>query len=326
MAIPTEILYLSQSDIAALGLEMADIVAAVETAFREKGRGQVEMPPKPGIHTRPDAFIHAMPAYVRSLGIAGMKWVSGYPENPLQGLPYISGLLILNDVETGFPLAVMDATWITANRTGAATAVAAKYLARPDPRSLAILGCGVQGRSNLRALTVALPRIERVYAYDVNDDAARNFCREASGGYGLSCEVRGSAREAVAEADIVVTAGPILRNPTPVIAPEWLREGAFVCALDFDSYAAPALFHAAAVFCADDVPQLFYYQKNGYFADIPANPTDLGDIVAGAAAGRKTSSELTVCVNLGLAVEDVVTAHALYRLASEKGAGRLLPL
>src|SRR4030042_1028614 len=89
------------------------------------------MPPKPGIHTQPDAFIHAMPAWSPSLRSAGMKWVSGYPENQKRGLPYITGLLVLNDVETGIPYAVMDCTWITAYRTGAATGLSAKYLARP---------------------------------------------------------------------------------------------------------------------------------------------------------------------------------------------------
>src|ERR1019366_4385610 len=125
-------LYLSRADVEAVGLAMEEIIASVERVFQEMGKGGVEMPPKPGIHTRPNAFIHAMPASIPSLGAAGMKWVSGYPGNQSKGLPYISGLLILNDPETGLPLAVMDCTWITANRTGAATAVAAKYLARRD--------------------------------------------------------------------------------------------------------------------------------------------------------------------------------------------------
>ena len=127
-----EVLYLSKSDVEVAGVSMSQIIATLEKMFFEKGHGKVEMPPKPGIHTQPDAFIHAMPAYIPSLGSAGMKWVSGYPQNQAKGLPYIAGLLILNDPETGFPIAVMDCTWITAMRTGAASALAAKYLARPD--------------------------------------------------------------------------------------------------------------------------------------------------------------------------------------------------
>lgn len=111
-------LYLSRADVEKVGLEMRTIIELLEKAFFDKGHGQIEMPPKPGIHTMPDAFIHAMPAYIPSLKSAGIKWVSGYPENYKRGLPYITGLLILNDTETGIPLAVMDCTWITAMCTG----------------------------------------------------------------------------------------------------------------------------------------------------------------------------------------------------------------
>ena len=125
-----QILYLSRKDVESIGLKMSDIIESLDRMFREKGEGKTEMPPKPGIHTRKDAFIHAMPAYIPSLGSAGIKWVSGYPQNQARGLPYISGLIVLNDPETGLPVCVMDCTWVTAQRTGAATAVAAKYLAR----------------------------------------------------------------------------------------------------------------------------------------------------------------------------------------------------
>src|SRR5512146_103132 len=130
-----KILYLSQAQVASLGISMREIIDALEAAFRELGNGHVEMPPKPGVHTQPDAFIHAMPAFIPALHSVGVKWVSGYPGNGKRGLPYISGLLILNDQVTGMPLAVMDCIWITAMRTGAATALAAKYLARPDSQT-----------------------------------------------------------------------------------------------------------------------------------------------------------------------------------------------
>ena len=126
------ILYLSRADVEAVGVTMAEIIDALEVAFHEHGLGHVEMPPKPGVHSRPEAFIHAMPAHIPALHAIGVKWLSAYPANQARGLPYITGLLILNDDETGLPLAVMDCTWITGMRTGAATALAAKYLARPD--------------------------------------------------------------------------------------------------------------------------------------------------------------------------------------------------
>ena len=123
--------YLSRADVTSVALEMPTIIGLLEAAFREKGQGRVEMPPKPGIHTRPDAFIHAMPAYIPSPHSAGIKWVSGYPENSKHGLPYITGLLILNDAETGLPYAVMACTAIEAYRTGAPSALSATSLARP---------------------------------------------------------------------------------------------------------------------------------------------------------------------------------------------------
>src|SRR5512136_961354 len=149
-----QVLYLSQADVTRVNLDMATVISLLDTAFREKGAGKVEMPPKPGIHTMPDAFIHAMPAFIPALHSAGIKWVSGYPDNQKRDLPYITGLLILNDVETGIPYAVMDCAWITAYRTGAASALAARYLARPESRVVGILACGVQGRTNLEALKV----------------------------------------------------------------------------------------------------------------------------------------------------------------------------
>src|SRR5215813_2058837 len=100
------VLYLSRADVERASLSMEEIIAAVEEVFLEKGNGRVEMPPKPGIHPLPDAFIHAMPGYIPAMAAAGIKWVSGYPQNQAKGLPYIQGLLMLNDPETGTPLSV----------------------------------------------------------------------------------------------------------------------------------------------------------------------------------------------------------------------------
>lgn len=191
-----------------------------------------------------------MPAYLKSIDAAGMKWVSGYPGNQARGLPYISGLLILNDAGTGIPLAVMDATWITAMRTGAATAVAARYLARPDASAIAIVACGVQVLTNLRTLHHVLPELRHVYAYDIRPEAAEQFSRDCQADYGLACRARQSAEEAVRQAEVIVTAGPIYQHPRPVIVPNWLRKGVFVCTLDFDSYVTPEVFHAAELFRA----------------------------------------------------------------------------
>lgn len=322
---PGELLYLSQKDVASIGLSMHDIVSALENMFREKGAGRVEMPPKPGIHPGPDAFIHAMPAYIPSLKSAGIKWVSGFPDNPKHGLPYISGLIVLNDPDTGLPLAVMDCIWITAKRTGAATAVAAKYLARSDSSTLGILGCGIQGRSNLEALACVFS-LHKVKAYDINPVNAENYRQEMQALLGIEIEIVDSVFEAVHDLDIVVTCGPILKNPDPTIAKDWLSPGGFACAIDFDSYWKGEALSQVDKLATDDIPQLDFYRQVGYFQDTPQPYADLGEIVAGKKPARETEEERIISLNLGLALDDMATAILLYNQALEKGIGTFLPL
>ncbi len=321
-----ELLYLSQEDVQSVGLKMAEIISLVETAFYEKGKSQVEMPPKPGIHPgEGDNFIHAMPAYIPAMDAAGIKWVSGFPGNPDQGLPYITGLLILNDPETGLPLAVMDCVWITAMRTAAATAVAAKYLARQDSFILGVLGCGVQGRTNTEALKVLFP-LKEVRAYDLIPEAAESFREEISSRLELEVEVVDTPQQAVTGCDLVVTAGPILKEPHQTILAGWLDEGAFASLVDFDSYWHPEAMLEADKFCTDDTPQLRYYQQSGYFQKIPEVHADLGELVSGQKPGRESSSERTMTANLGLAIDDLAVAPTIYSRALEKGIGTRLPL
>jgi ornithine cyclodeaminase/alanine dehydrogenase-like protein (mu-crystallin family) len=321
-----QLLYLSQADVEAVGVTMAEVIDALEIAFREKGEGRIEMPPKPGIHPGGhDNFIHAMPAYIPALGSAGVKWVSGYPGNYKRGLPYITGLLILNDPETGLPLSVMDCVWITAMRTGAATAVAAKYLARPESSVLGVLGCGVQGRTNLEALNVLFP-LTRVLAYDVRTEVARDYAVAMGERFGLEVTVAARPREAVSGCDLVVTAGPILKKPHATIQAGWMEKGAFASLVDFDSYWHPAAMKEADKFCTDDLAQLRYYEGAGYFQDIPPVHADLGELVTGRKPGRETPSERTMTANLGLALDDMAVAPLLYRKAVEKGIGTYLPL
>lgn len=324
------LLYLSRADVEGVGVTMAEIIDAVEAGFREHGEARVEMPPKPGVHPRPDSFLHAMPAWIPALHSVGIKWVSGYPDNQAKGEPYIMGLPILNDEETGRPLAVMDCTWITAQRTGAATAVAAKYLARPESETVGILGCGVQGRSNLEALRVLLP-LRRVRAYDVVPAVAERFVdggtwNVESGVRGLEMEVARSPREAVEGADLVVTAGPILKQPHATIQAGWLAEGAFASLVDYDSYWAPAALGEVDKFCTDDVPQFEHYRSLGYFQDTPPIYATVGELVAGLRPGRETASERTMTCNLGLALDDMATAPLVYQRAVERGLGTRLEL
>ncbi len=318
--------YLSYADVVSVDLKMADIVAIVEEMFRQKGMGKVEMPPKPGIHTQPDAFIHAMPAYIPEMKAAGMKWVSGYPGNQKRGLPYITGLMIMNDPETGIPLAVMDCTWITAKRTGAATAVAAKYLARKDSTSVAILACGVQGRSNLEALRVVLPGLKEVRAYDAFPEVQKKYLKDAKEQYGLSAYSAKDVQDAVRGADVIVTSGPLLRNPKPPLRLDWVKPNAFISPLDFDSYVQPEIFKKADKLYTDDMGQQAYYVKAGYLQQLPTPMGDLGEIVTGKKPGRQSERELTISVNLGLALEDMAVGIQVLRAAEKKGIGTLLNL
>jgi len=321
-----EVLYLSRGDVEKVGLPMAGVVEAVEAVFREKGEGRIEMPPKPGIHPVVDSFIHAMPAYVPGMGAAGMKWVSGFPSNLERGLPYISGLLILNDPATGIPTCVMDATWVTAMRTGAATAVAARYLAREDSGTLGILGCGVQGRTNLEALMVVRSSIEHVMAYDIDRKVLERYASEMREAHGVDVTPVASPKDAVSGCDIVVTAGPILKHPSPVIEASWFDEGSFACPLDFDSYWKDEAMHAADKFCTDDRGQLAYYRTVGYFSGIPEVHADLGEVVTGGRPGREHDSERTMSMNLGVAIEDMATAVRIFDKAKADGIGAWLPL
>ena len=322
---PTTFLYLSREDVEAVGLSMPQIIDAIDSMFIEKGQGRVEMPPKPGIHTRKDAFIHAMPAYIPSLEAAGMKWISGYPDNHRRDLPYITGLLILNDPETGIPIAVMDATWITAQRTGAATAVAAKYLAREDSASVGILACGVQGRSNLEALCCGFS-ITKVKAFDIHPELARTFAAQMAEVVQTEIEIVDTPRDAVVGLDLVVTSGPILKDPTPVIEPDWLAEGAFASPVDFDSYWQGDALRQADKLATDDTGQMDYYRQEGYFRDTPPTYADLGEIAAGRKPGREHEHERAVCINLGIALDDMATAIRILHQARAMGIGTQLPL
>jgi ornithine cyclodeaminase/alanine dehydrogenase len=320
-----QLLYLSRADVESVGLDVATIIKLLEAAFREKGEGHVEMPPKPGVHTQPDAFIHAMPAYIPALQSAGIKWVSGYPDNARRGLPYISGLLILNDVETGLPYAVMDCTWITAYRTGAATALSAKYLARPESEVVGILACGVQGRTNLAALAALFP-IKRVYAYDIAPEVQRRYVEEMASTLGVEIIGVDDPTRAVIESDMVVTSGPILKHPQPTIDKDWLHPGAFASAVDFDSYWTPTAQAQCDKISTDDMAQFRYYQSVGYFQGTPDPYADLGEIVVGRQPGRERADERTLAINLGLALDDMAVAPEIYRRAKERGIGVWLKL
>ena len=317
-----QLLYLSRAEIEGLQVSADEVRDAVEAAFREKAAGRIEMPPKPGIHTSGDSFIHAMPAYLPALGAAGVKWVSGYPQNRLSGLPYISGLLILNCPETGVPLAVMDCTWITEKRTAAATAVAVRRLATEGARRLAVIGAGVQGRANTDALRRVCPALRETAVFDPAEGARANYTRQVQS-WGLRVEQAKSPQDAVTDADIVVTCAPIVKRPQPVIKPDWLKPGSVVVSLDFDATVMPSVARTADGMWVDDGEQFEYYRRQGHFARMPKRYEELAALVS-TGKGRRAAADRYLVVNLGVAIEDMATAQLLYRRALERDVGTVL--
>jgi ornithine cyclodeaminase/alanine dehydrogenase len=210
-------------------------------------------------------------------------------------------------------------------RTAAATAVAAKKLARPESAKLGILGCGVQGFTNTEALNVLFP-VEEVLAYDILPEAIEKFSLKVLGKLGLKVTPVDTPKEAVSGCDLVVTAGPILKQPHKTIKAGWLDKGAFASLVDFDSYWDPAAMKEADKFCTDDLKQFEYYKSVGYFQDVPPLHADLGELVASLKRGRESAEERTIACNLGLALDDMAVAPTIYHRAVELGIGTWLPL
>ena len=306
-----ELLYLSRDDVRALMPPIVEQVDLAERTYRAMASGDVEMPPKPGIHPRSDAFLHAMPAYLRDADVAALKWVSGYPDNPARGLPYISGLIVVNDAETGVPEAVMDAAEITAARTAAASGACVRRFAPEGWRRAAILGCGEQGRYHAAVLAELKPDVE-IAAFDPVPGRAESL----PGGV----EVASDPRAALEGADILVTAGPIVDSPEPPITPDWLGDRWLALPIDFDFYVRREVIAAADLFAADDVAQFEHYRAQGHFTGWPAPHASTGEALGGAEAPARVA-----CVNLGVGALDAAFAAAVLARAREEGAGTRLP-
>jgi ornithine cyclodeaminase/alanine dehydrogenase-like protein (mu-crystallin family) len=319
-----EFIYLSQEEVLALNIPMSKIIELVEKGMYEHGHKRVENPPKPGIHSKSDAFIHAMPAYYQALGIGGLKWVSGYPSNRALGLPQIAGLMIVNDMETGMPLAVMDCRWITAVRTAAVSAITAKYCAVEDTDSLGVVGCGVQGRMNIVALKEVIPSLEHISVFDISKEAMQRYKTDFEKQLGVEIKTTNSVKEAVNGKDMILTATQ--RLPEPLVHNEWFKPGC----LGFGLEASRAWYGDAILgadkFITDSWDQTVYFYEHGAFPDgLPKLYAELGEIVASLKPGRENPTERILAINIGLALEDVIVADYVYKVAKD-GDHKLLTL
>ena len=321
-----KVLYLSRSDVESAGVTMSDAIETTELALREKGLGQAEVPPKHWIAPSQDRFFAAQSCALPAVNAVSCKWQSGSEINREKGLPYLTGLLILNDLETGLPLAVMDSTWITAQRTAAASAVTSRALANHQPTSFAILGCGLQGRTNLEALRIVHPSIQTVRAFDISGPALASYAEEMTRTHGVHVVECGTAREALDGADIVVTAGPIYPTGGRSIMPDWLKPGALLVTLDYDSYVAVETVNQADLALADDIGQLEHTKEYGYFTNFRDDLVELGSVIAKRHPGRTSTDQTIVSVNMGIALEDVTLARKLYDALVDAGRGHLLDL
>ncbi|HET7435007.1 MAG TPA: ornithine cyclodeaminase family protein [Thermoanaerobaculia bacterium] len=304
-----KLLILSEHDVETL-LTMEECIGVMEDALRALARGEVHNPLRQAIRA-PGApgLLGLMPAWWGGeAAYYGLKEVCVFPENPKRGLDSHLGTVILHSGESGEPLAVMNASAITAIRTAAVSALATKLLAREDAHVLAILGAGVQSKAHQRAIPLVRDiREVRIYS--------------RSGG--------GSAEECVRGADIIVTA---TNAREPVLQREWLKPGAHINAvgssvatareLDGATVAAAALFVDRRESTVNESGDYLFALREGAISGPEHIRGELGEILLGSVSGRKSDDEITLFKSLGLAIEDLAAAAFLYAKAKARGAGQ----
>ena len=320
------VLILSRSETERL-MEFAGYVEAIEDGLRAAAEGHASAPPAQSIEVEGGAF-HikggALPMGDR-LYVA-IKSNGNFPGNPVErDLPTVQGAIYLADGRDGRPLAVMDSIGVTIARTGAATAVAAKYLARPDARTALICGAGVQGRIQLTAIKHARP-IERALIHDINGDAAGRLARELAAGLGIAVSTTADL-DAARDCDVIVTCTSSHR---PFLTPDHVRPGTFIAAVGADNSDKheidPALFPRSTVVvdslqqCAE-IGDLHHALDAGTFARERVHAS-LAEVVAGRKPGRRRADEIILFDSTGLGLYDVAAAARLYERALERGAGK----
>ena len=316
--------YLSRHDTEALQISMAEVMEAVEEGFRRKALGQTQMTAKAFVSPRPgEAGLMSLSAYVGGVDAVGIKWLGSRTAKRQSGQPLHTGLLILNDPETTLPMCIMDAAWVTAMRTAGAHGVAMKYLGPARATTGAVVGCGVEGRSNLQAMLTCYPGLAEVRCYDVVPEAAERFAREAQEQYRLTVTPTSEARSAVVDAEVVVTATST--GATPFLKAEWLKEGAIATPVDL--WGAWEADLAAEVYklVVDDYGKYDAFRSSERLKEIPEPHAELGEIILGERPGRERPEERALTMMGGLPIQDVVTAHLVYQRAEALEAGVCLP-
>jgi alanine dehydrogenase len=325
-----ETLVLTRRDVREL-LGLDECIAGVEAAFRLHAEGRSLAPGVLAVQARDGGF------HVKAAGLElgrryfAAKTNANFSSNPARhGLPAIQGVIVLADADDGRPLAVMDSIEVTIRRTAAATAVAARLLARPDSATATICGCGSQGREQLRALARVLP-LGRAHAFDTDEAAARAFSRELSDELGIEVTPARELAAAVAASDVCVTCTPARE---PFLMRDHVRPGTFVAAVGADSpdkrELEPRLL-ADAVLVVDVLEQcaaigeLHHALAAGVMTRERVH-AELADVVTGRRPGRRSPDEITIFDSTGTALQDVATAAAVYEKAVATGRGVRLSL
>ncbi|MFQ5975269.1 MAG: alanine dehydrogenase [Candidatus Hydrothermarchaeales archaeon] len=324
-----EVLWLNSDEIKAV-LDISDVIPAVEKAFEQHGLEKVQMPPKSYLSfDKYNGDLRTMPAYIEALDMAGAKIVNSHPDNPKKGIPTVMAVVILNDPKTGAPLAVMDGTHLTDMRTGAAGAVACKYLAREDSKVLGLVGAGRQARTQLLAIST-VAELEKATVVSVSSQGSKRFKKEMEKVVGIDIELKDSIEE-VCDSDILVTTTPVKE---PVVKEEWIAEGMHINAIGADAEGKeelePGILKKAKI-VIDDISQA---EHSGEI-NVPLSRgiitkqeiyASLGEIVAGKLPGRTSKDEITLFDSTGLAIQDIATGKLAYEKALEERVGQRLKL
>jgi ornithine cyclodeaminase/alanine dehydrogenase len=317
------VLYLSEADVAGASISLDRLREVVAGAFAAQASGQAQAAPKSVMTIGSGHVFQAKPAVMRDSNMAGMKWFGLVPSSQTTG-PSISSLIILSDMKTGEMLAVMGGDSITAARTAAMSAIAAKSLARRDSRSIGFVGCGVQAHSHLEALRLVLPKLSRVIACS-RTEASANRLAGAASALGLKASIAHEPREAVEGMDVVVTTVPEGTAVLEFLDPDWLAPGAFATAVDLGRSWKRNSLRKVDLLVTDEHEQSKTLTAMGRMTFAGPYDADLTDLVTGSRPGRSTPEQRAMFVFSGHALADLAAAQVVYETAKRHGLGVELP-
>jgi alanine dehydrogenase len=324
------VLFLSARDVLNL-LTVDECIAAVELAFRLHGEGKTLPPSVLGVHVSNGGFHVKAGVLPLARNYFAAKVNANFPDNPVRfALPTIQGMIILSDADNGRPLALLESGNITASRTAAATAVAAKYLARPDSRIVALCGCGAQGRAQVAAIARVFP-LEAVFAYDKNHQQALDFARDLRGELGLPISVTDDFADGMRRSDVCITC---TTSREPIIGESLIRPGMFIAAVGADNPHKQEIESAVMARCkvvCDVIEQCaamgdLHHALSAATMRIEDVHAELGQVVAGRRPGRESAEEVIVFDSTGMALQDVAASAVVYEKAMLENAGTLLRL